>query len=70
VIGVATGLVTAVTGVYVIPAVPYMQALGLEKDELVQAAVFRSPSRRLHSQPYSRTTGRSRAHRCWRWFRL
>jgi len=36
-IGVATGLVTAATGVYVIPAVPYMQALGLEKDELVQA---------------------------------
>ncbi len=37
VIGVATGIVTAATGVYVIPAVPYMQALGLEKDELVQA---------------------------------
>ena len=36
-IGAATGIVTAATGVYVIPAVPYMQALGLEKDELVQA---------------------------------
>ncbi|MES1162828.1 MAG: sulfite exporter TauE/SafE family protein [Rhizobacter sp.] len=37
VIGVSTGLVTAATGVFVIPAVPYLQALGLEKDELVRA---------------------------------
>ncbi len=36
-VGLATGLVTAATGVFVIPAVPYMQAIGLEKDELVQA---------------------------------
>jgi uncharacterized membrane protein YfcA len=36
-IGVATGLITAATGIFVIPAVPYLQALGLEKDELVQA---------------------------------
>jgi uncharacterized membrane protein YfcA len=36
-IGVATGLVTAATGVFVIPLVPYLQALGLEKDDLVQA---------------------------------
>jgi hypothetical protein len=36
-IGVSTGLVTAATGVFVIPAVPYLQALGLEKDELVRA---------------------------------
>jgi uncharacterized membrane protein YfcA len=36
-IGVATGLVTAATGVYMIPSVPYLQAIGLEKDELVQA---------------------------------
>ncbi len=35
--GAATGLVTAATGVFVIPAVPYLQALALEKDELVQA---------------------------------
>ncbi|MDX3906873.1 MAG: sulfite exporter TauE/SafE family protein [Pigmentiphaga sp.] len=35
--GAATGAVTAVTGVFVIPAVPYLQALGLAKDELVQA---------------------------------
>ncbi|MFT4185014.1 MAG: sulfite exporter TauE/SafE family protein, partial [Rhizobium sp.] len=37
VIGAATGLVTGGTGVFVIPAVPYLQALGLEKDDLVQA---------------------------------
>lgn len=36
-VGVATGLVTAATGVFVIPAVPYLQALDLERDELVQA---------------------------------
>src|SRR5262245_56089946 len=35
-VGVATGVVTAATGVYVIPAVPYMQGLGLEEEELVQ----------------------------------
>lgn len=35
--GAATGLLTALTGVFVIPAVPYLQGLGLEKDELVQA---------------------------------
>lgn len=36
-IGAATGVVTGATGVFVIPAVPYLQALGLGKDELVQA---------------------------------
>src|SRR6476646_6326457 len=30
-IGVATGLVTAATGVYMIPSAPYLQAIGLEK---------------------------------------
>jgi uncharacterized protein len=35
--GIATGLVTAATGVFVIPAVPYLQAIGLAKDELVRA---------------------------------
>ena len=35
--GALTGLVTAATGVFVIPAVPYLQALGLTKDDLVQA---------------------------------
>jgi uncharacterized membrane protein YfcA len=36
-IGLVTGLVTGMTGVFVIPAVPYLQALGLSKDDLVQA---------------------------------
>ena len=37
VIGLVTGLVTGGTGVFVIPAAPYLQALGLEKDDLIQA---------------------------------
>lgn len=36
-IGVSTGLLTAATGVFVLPAVPYLQALGLDKDEMAQA---------------------------------
>jgi len=36
-IGAATGLVTAATGIFVLPAVPYLGALGFEKEELVQA---------------------------------
>lgn len=35
--GMATGLVSGATGIFVIPAVPYLQAIGFEKDELVQA---------------------------------
>lgn len=35
--GLLTGIVTAATGVFVIPAVPYLQALGLQRDQLVQA---------------------------------
>jgi uncharacterized membrane protein YfcA len=34
---VLTGVVTAATGVFVIPAAPHLQAIGLEKDQLVQA---------------------------------
>jgi len=36
-VGAVTGLITAATGVFVIPAVPYVQAIGLEKEELIQA---------------------------------
>ena len=36
-IGLVTGVVTGITGVFVMPAVPYLQALNLDKDELVQA---------------------------------
>jgi uncharacterized protein len=35
--GIGTGVLSAATGVYMIPAIPYYQAIGLEKDELVQA---------------------------------
>ncbi|RRV04217.1 sulfite exporter TauE/SafE family protein [Pseudomonas sp. v388] len=35
--GLITGLITSATGVFVIPAVPYLQALGLERDQLVQS---------------------------------
>jgi uncharacterized protein len=35
--GAVTGVVTGATGVFVIPAVPYLSALALEKDDLVQA---------------------------------
>lgn len=37
VIGIVTGVLTGVTGIFTIPAVPYVQSLGLQKDELVQA---------------------------------
>lgn len=37
IVGVLTGVVSAATGVQVIPSMPFMQAIGMEKDELVQA---------------------------------
>ncbi|MGA2290923.1 sulfite exporter TauE/SafE family protein [Bradyrhizobium sp.] len=37
IVGIVTGLVSAATGVQVIPSMPFMQAIGMEKDELVQA---------------------------------
>lgn len=37
VVGIMTGMVSAATGVQVIPSMPFMQAIGMEKDELVQA---------------------------------
>ena len=36
-VGALTGCVTGATGVFVIPAVPYIQAMGLDKDSQVQA---------------------------------
>lgn len=36
-VGLVTGLIAGGTGVFVIPAVPYLQALRLEKEDLVQA---------------------------------
>jgi uncharacterized protein len=37
IVGAMTGMVTGATGVFVLPAVPYLQSLRLEKEELVQA---------------------------------
>jgi uncharacterized protein len=37
IVGLITGAVSAATGIQVIPSMPYMQAIGMEKDELVQA---------------------------------
>jgi hypothetical protein len=45
IVGAITGLITAATGLFVIPAVPYLQAIGLRRDEPVQALDFRSLSR-------------------------
>ncbi|SPZ36497.1 putative permease [Agrobacterium tumefaciens] len=36
-IGLATGLLTGGTGIFVVPAVPYIQSLGFTRDDLVQA---------------------------------
>jgi len=36
-VGFITGIVTGGTGVFVVPAVPYIQALGLSRDDLIQA---------------------------------
>jgi uncharacterized membrane protein YfcA len=36
-VGAATGVLTGATGVFAVPAVPYLSALGLSRDELVQA---------------------------------
>ena len=37
IIGALTGIITAATGVFMIPSVPYLQAIGFEKEDLVQA---------------------------------
>jgi uncharacterized membrane protein YfcA len=37
IVGAVTGLVTAATGVFVIPAVPYLEAVEMEKEEFIQA---------------------------------
>ena len=36
-VGAATGFLSVVTGVFTMPSLPYIQALGLERDKLVQA---------------------------------
>ena len=41
IVGAITGMITAATGVFVIPAVPYLQGIGLEKDALALGLVHR-----------------------------
>ncbi len=36
-VGLTTGLLTGGTGIFVVPAVPYIQSLGFSRDDLVQA---------------------------------
>ena len=35
--GAANGAVSTATGVFMFPVIPYIQSLGLERDDLVQA---------------------------------
>lgn len=35
--GLVTGIISGTTGVFVVPSVPYLQSIGLVKDEMVQA---------------------------------
>jgi len=37
VIGLTTGAISGATGIFTLPAVPYLQAIGLSKDDLIQA---------------------------------
>ncbi len=36
-IGASTGVITAATGIFVVPTVPYLQALEMDREELIQA---------------------------------
>ena len=69
-IGATTGIVTAATGVYMIPSAPYLQAIGLRKDALVQALGLSFTVSTLALAATSSTTApckfRSQASRCWR----
>jgi uncharacterized protein len=37
IMGALTGLIASITGVFMVPNVPYLQALGLDRDDLIQA---------------------------------
>src|ERR1700743_889120 len=37
IVGVVTGMISAATGVQVIPSMPFMQSIGMKRDEMVQA---------------------------------
>jgi uncharacterized protein len=58
-IGATTGLIAIMTGVFVLPLVPYLQSLGLKRDELIQALGSPSSLRRSRSGLRWRAKGRS-----------
>jgi hypothetical protein len=60
-VGVITGAITATTGVFVMPAVPYL-AIGLEKEDLVGALglSFTSPRSHMRSERQLRLASLSR----------
>jgi len=69
-IGLATGFINGATGIFVVPGVPYLQALDLGKDELLQAlaiSAFISTVAlalglgKLDRTPYRRTQPRARS---------
>ena len=37
IVGLVTGMISAASGVQVIPSMPFLQAIGMEKEELIQA---------------------------------
>jgi uncharacterized membrane protein YfcA len=37
IVGAVTGIFASITGVFMVPNVPYLQALGLDRDDLIQA---------------------------------
>ncbi len=69
--GGLTGVITGATGVFVIPAVPWLQALGFRRDELVGLWDCRSPCPLWRWRPASLCTLAGAQIRCccrrWRW---
>ena len=63
--GVITGLVTCVTGVFVIPAVPYLQALALGRPQLIQALGLSFTVSTLTLTALLATTGRLGGELAW-----
>jgi uncharacterized membrane protein YfcA len=60
VVGLTTGLINGATGIFVVPGVPYVQALNLGKDELVQALAI---SAFVSSLALARARSQQRARR-------
>jgi uncharacterized protein len=57
IVGLITGLISAATGVQVVPSVPFLQAIGMEKEELIQALGVFSRSRLWRSASTSPAPG-------------